>query len=466
MASGHLVRILGTSVQENPMTRQSQNKFPPGPKGRIPLLHQGKFASNLPNTMLELAKRYGDIVHFRLAGRHVYLFNHPDFIYEVLVKQQHSFTKERFVQQTRLLLGESLLTNEGQLHLQQRLILQPIFHQQVHNQFDRVIVSLASDMSQSWRENAAGQPIDLINEMSDLTMDIIAEFLFNESVSQQNAQLQRDFKTLLDYVENFISPALLLRKTPSFRLFSHWQTRQAKVRLNEFMDENIAERKNGVIKSDVLSNLIQGDRVTGQQLRDLLITLFIAGHGTSVSTLARTFSLLSQYPVVAMALKKELDSVLGGRSAQADDINPLEYTRMVFTESLRLYPPAWIIGRETTEEVEIGGYAIPANTTVLLSQWVTHHDPRYYPHPFRFRPERWTPESRGQRPKMAFFPFGAGLRQCIGEHLVRMTGVLTIATIMQDWYFQPVPGRSMQPQFILALQPRNGGVTIPIAYKK
>lgn len=443
------------------MNSHSQNKFPPGPKGRIPLLRLGKFVSKLPNTLLELAQHYGDIVHFQFSGRHIYLLNHPDFIYEVLVRQQQSFVKGRVIQHTRQLLGESLLTDESQPHLEQRRILQPIFHKQALGQFDQVIVSATRKMSKTWRDNPAGQPIDLAAEMSGLTMGIVAEFIFSTPLSQQSSQLRRDIKILLNQFESIVSTAVT-----QLRPRNYWRTQQAKARLDKFMADNIAERKEENVKSDVLSFLIQGNRVSDQQLRDHLMTLFITGYETSASALSWTFYLLSQNPIITMTLKQELDSVLGGRSAQAGDFDPLVYTRMVFNESLRLYPPAWIIGREATADVNLGGYTIPSGSTVLLSQWVTHHDPRYYPHPFSFRPERWTPEVRAQRPKMAFFPFGAGQRQCIGEQLAWLIGVLTVATILQDWYFQPIPGRSMKPHFALTLRPRKGAVVIPVALEK
>lgn len=445
------------------MNSHSQTKFPPGPKRRIPLLRPGKFAATLPDTLLEMARRYGDLVHLRMAGRHIYLLNHPDFIYEVLIKQQKNFTKGRVIQQTRQFLGDSLLTDEGQSHLEQRRILQPIFHKQALSQLDQTIVATARQRSQSWRDYPAGQAIDLASEMSDLAMNIIAQFLFGASLDHKSPHLRRDLKILLDQFEKTISPSALLRGGAPRTLRGHRRVHRAKARLNEFIEEKIASRKAETVKSDVLSFLLLGNRVSGQQLRNHLMTLFITGHETSASALAWTFYLVSQHPIIAMGVKQELDSVLGGRSARAEDFDPLVYTRMVFRESLRLYPPAWIIGRETTADVAIGGYTLPGGSTVLLSPWVMHHDPRYYPHPFSFRPERWTPELCAQRPKLAFFPFGAGPRQCIGEHLAMVTGVLTIATLLQDWYFQPIQGRRMQPQFTLTLRPRKGAFVVPIA---
>ena len=445
------------------MNRHSQNKFPPGPKGRFPWLRLGRFSTPLPNILLELGERYGDMVHFRVGQRHVYLLNHPDFIQEVLVTQQRYFSKGRAFQHTRQLLGNGLLTDEGQSHLEQRRILQPVFHKRQLPQYDQIIVGAAKQMSISWQVYPEGQPLDLASELTNLSMQIISQILFSTSIDDNSDILSNAIQFLLKRFESIISPSSLLREGLPAVIKYRRQIQQAKGHLTQFIDRMIFEHTHGHDQQDVLAHLQRSNRLTDQQIRDHLMTLFIAGHETTASALSWTFYLLAQNPIAAKKVQAELTSVLAGRSARAEDYDPLVYTRMVFSESLRLYPPAWIIGRQAKQDVSIGGYQIHSGSTVLLSQWVTHHDPRYYSHPFAFIPERWTPDTRAKRPKMAFFPFGAGQRLCIGEQLAWLTGVLTLATILQDWSFHPIPGLSMSPQFTLTLRPKKGAVVIPIA---
>jgi cytochrome P450 len=226
----------------------------------------------------------------------------------------------------------------------------------------------------------------------------------------------------------------------------------------------IAERRAGAERRrDLLSLLLlaqdeegDGGRMTDQQLRDEALTIFLAGYGTTASALTWTLYLLSQHTDVEARLHEEIDRELGDRPAEIADLARLSYSEMVFSEAMRLYPPAWIIGRQAFNDYAIGDYRIPAGSDVLLSPWVTHHDARYYPDPFRFDPLRWTPEARESRPKFSYFPFGGGSRICIGEGFARMEGTLILATLAQRWRLRLVPGQRIEPATLIALRPRHG----------
>ena len=441
------------------MHTQAQNTYPPGPKLPFPWQFIGRPFANLPDTFLNLAAQYGDIVHFMLGRQHIYLINHPDFIQEVLITQQRNFTKGRVLQNSRQLLGNGLLTAEGEAHIQQRRMVQPIFHREQINKHIPQIIQLAEEMSLRWQAN---QPLDLSAEMTRLTMNIIAQALFGKTIDAQTPALSHAIQVLLT------TPHAVPRRIRSGSNKRKFQRAQAY--LAAFIETSIAEYKNGAGQSDILSQLIhitdgQGRPLEQQQIQDHAMTFFLAGHETIASALSWTFYLLAQYPQIAEKLSAELDSVLVGYSPSAENYSQLEYTKMALTESMRLYPPAWIMGRQAQQDVTLGGYHIPQGATVLLSQWVTHHDPRFYPNSSLFKPERWLPAARAVRPKMAYFPFGGGQRLCIGEHFAWMVGILTIATVMQTWRFKQIPGRRMTPEFTVTLRSPNGFYVRPVPIK-
>jgi cytochrome P450 len=237
----------------------------------------------------------------------------------------------------------------------------------------------------------------------------------------------------------------------------------ARARLENTVQAMIAKRRAEGDQGDLLSMLVAAEdeqddnhRMGDQQVRDEALTLFVAGNETTANALTWVFYLLSQHPDVAKKLYAELDRVLGDRSPSHADLESLAYTRMIFSEALRLYPPAWIMLRTPIEDVEISGYFVPKGSSVILCQWVTHHNERYYPDPFNFDPERWTPEKVAARPKMAYFPFGGGARACIGESFAWMEGVLLLATIAQKWELHLEPGFQVELLSELTLRPKHG----------
>jgi cytochrome P450 len=298
--------------------------------------------------------------------------------------------------------------------------------------------------------------------MMRLTLAVVGQTLFGADVEEEAPEIGR---ALTDTFRSFNLALLpfgeLLQRVPFLPPVRRFN--EAKARLDATIYRLIAEhRADGHDRGDLLSMLIaaqdtevDGGRMTDLQLRDEAMTIFLAGHETTANALTWTWYLLAEHPAAEARMHAEIDAALGGRLPAADDLPRLPYTRMVLAEAMRLYPPAWVIGRRNVEPYTVRGVTLPARTVVLTSQWVTHRDPRWWPEPERFRPERWG-EAPGDRPKFAYFPFGAGTRVCIGEQFAWMEGMLLLATIAQRWRLRLVPGHPVVPQAIITLRPRHG----------
>lgn len=437
--------------------------FPPGPR-RFPQWRLLRDLQRDPLTFLqEQAATYGDLVHFQIGPRHIYLVNHPDLVKEVLVTQQRKFAKGRALQRAKVLLGEGLLTSEGRYHLQQRRAIQPVFHRrQIATYADCMVAHTArlapGASTTSWEPNSV---VDIHKEMMKLTLAIVGQTLFQQDLTQQQTQIGEAMGVLTHNFQRLLSPLAGLWQrlpTPGNR-----RLQRSMATLDEVVDGIIRgeDTAQGMSNNDSLSALLFAamadepikEEELSVRLRDEILTLLLAGHETTANALTFTWWLLAEHQPVAERMYAEVAAVLQGRSATFADVSQLPYTRMVFSEALRLYPPAWTIGREAQEAVELGGYTIPAGATVLLSQWVMHRQPQYYPEPTLFCPERWTTAAIATRPHYAFFPFGGGSRLCIGEHFAWMEGVLILATIAQQWRLQRtartptvlVPRHNLQP---------------------
>jgi len=439
------------------MTIKTNLNSPPGPRGLAQPRLLLAFRRDPAGFLLKLAERYGDVVHFKLGGQPVYLLRHPDDVENVLVTNARNFLKGRRLQATKPLLGEGLLTSEDALHLRQRRLIQPIFHRQHIAGYGQTMVEQAARLSARWRD---GETRDLAADMMALTMIIVGKTLFGADVESEAPEIGHAMQTLVDSFTIVAGPfANLAEKLdlPSVR-----RARQAVDRLNATVYRMIGERRATGDKGDLLSMLLAAQDedgsggMTDQQVRDEAMTLFLAGHETTANALMWTWHLLSQNPGAEARLHAELDGVLGGREPTVDDLPRLTYTRRVLSESMRLYPPAWIMGRTAIHPFEAQGYTIPASASIILSQWVMHHNPAYYPDPFKFDPERWTPEAQAARPKFAYFPFGAGPRLCIGEPFAWMEGLLILATLAQHWHMRPVPTHQVKLQPVITLRSKDG----------
>lgn len=431
--------------------------YPPGPANNVFARPSAAFQRDPLSFLTKVAREYGDVAHFQIGRQHVFLLNHPDYIKDVLVTHQTNFLKAR-APSTRYLLGEGLLTSEGDLHRRQRRLSQPAFHRARIAAYGEVIVEHGARLRELWQDH---QTLDISNEMMRLTLGIVGKVLFDadvgpaaEEIGSALAQIRELFQMPLLRHSKLLEK---LRFVPAARRFQ-----KARARLDVIIYRIIQDRRQGgVDHGDLISMLLlaqeeDGSRMSDEQARDEAMTLLLAGHDTTSNALTWTWYLLSQHPEVEAKLHAELDRELAGRAPSFEDFARLTYTEMVFAEVLRLYPPAWRIGRRVIADYIIGRYIIPSGSLVLLSQYVTHRDPRFFPDPSRFDPERWTAERRDALPQCAYFPFGGGSRRCIGEGFARAVGVLLLATLASAWRMRVVAGYNAEMQPLLTLRPRHG----------
>lgn len=432
---------------------------PRGPKNYLLVGNLAAFRSRPIEFLMNIARDYGDLPYFRLGPYHAYLVNHPDTVREVFVTNQSNFTKSRALQRARVLLGQGLLTSEGQFHLRQRRLVQPAFHRDRLAGYAAVMADYAARCRDSW---VAGRTLDVSEEMMRLTLAIVGKTLFSADVESEAPEIGEALTTVLKMFRMLMLPfSEYLEKLPlpSIRRFE-----KARDRLDQTIYGLIRERrKSGEDAGDLLSMLLlaqdeesDGGTMTDVQVRDEALTLFLAGHETTANALTWTWYLLSQNPECEARLHQELDTVLEGRAPSMADLPALRYSEMVFAEAMRLYPPAWAIGRMSKEPFELGGLSIAAKSICILSPYVTQRDARWFPDPERFDPDRWTQEARDARPKFSYYPFGGGARVCIGERFAWMEGVLILATLAQKWKLRLDPSQRVEPLPLITLRTKYG----------
>ena len=447
------------SVNASPVQTPSIPLNPPGPKRKPVIGYLREFRSDPPAFLSDLARQHGDVVHFKLGPQDMYLLNHPDYIRDVLVTHNRNFVKSRGLEMAKKFLGESLLTSEGEFHRRQRRLAQPSFHRQRINAYAEAMIDHALRTRDRWQD---GETRDIWQEMMRLTLAIVGKTLFDADVEAEATEIRKALTDLMQLFERITNPfSFLLDKLP---LPGNLRWIKAKTRLDATIYRIINERRaSGTDQGDLLSMLLlaqdeegDGGSMTDQQVRNEAMTLFIAGHETTANALTWTWYLLSQHPEIESRLHREVDEVLSDRMPSATDFTSLQYTEMVLAESMRMYPPAWTIGRRVLNDYEVGQYVIPSGSIILMSPWVMQHDARYYPEPYTFDPERWRGEAREARPKFSYFPFGGGPRVCIGEQFAWMEGVLLIATIAQKWKMRLAPGQLVEPKAMVTLRPKHG----------
>jgi cytochrome P450 len=431
---------------------------PPGPRSIIPFRYLRTLQRDPIPFFARVASKYGDAARFFVGPQQIFLFNHPDLIREVLVTQHRSFHKSRVLQRSKIIFGEGLLTSEEELHKRQRRLVQPAFHRQRIGRYAEVMIDRAAKLQERWRD---GEVLDVHHEMMGLTLSVVAKTLFDADVDEEADEIGVALTSLVDLFPALMNPlSNLLRRLP---LPQTLRFRRSIERLDKTVYAIIDERrKSGEDRGDLLSMLLMavdeegdGGGMTDLQLRDEAMTLFLAGHETTANALAWTWYLLAQNPATLLELHRELDTVLGDRMPAPDDYIRLPYTEMVVAESMRMFPPAWAVSRLAVEEVMIGDWLVPRGAVVVAAQAVTHRDPRWWPKPDRFDPLRFTPEAKASRPKLAYFPFGAGPRVCIGEGFAWMEAVLIVATLAQRWRLELV-SRDVTPQASITLRPKGG----------
>jgi cytochrome P450 len=433
--------------------------LPPGPKGKLFVGNLFDFRRNPPEFLLNAANQHGDVAYFTFGPQKVFLVNSPELIKDILVTNPKNFIKSRGLQMAKRFLGEGMLTSEGEFHRRQRRLAQPAFHRQRIANYADSMVYYTTKLRNGWND---GETLDVSHEMMRVTLSIVGKTLFDAEVESEASEIGEALTALLKMFERITNPfATLIAKLP---LPSNARMDKARQRLDETIYRIINERrKSNEDRGDLLSMLLMaqdeegdGSGMTDQQVRDESLTLFLAGHETTANALTWTWYLLSQNPEAEAKFHEEIDTVLAGRLPTFADVPNLRYTEKVFAESMRLYPPAWTIGRQVLNDFPLGQYIAPKGSILLMSPYVMHHTARFYPEPFQFDPERWVPEARDARPKFSYFPFGGGPRVCIGEQFAWMEGILLLATIGQHWRMRLAEGHTVQPQPMITLRPKYG----------
>ena len=418
--------------------------------------------ADLAAFLLGLHRDQGDVARARLGNLRVHLVAHPDHVRDVLVTHQRTFMKGHVLQRAKMLLGEGLLTSEGDFHLRQRRLVQPAFHRQRIAMYAQAMVDRAWITGDRWRDGAT---VDMDHEMMALTLAIVARTLFDADVDAEADEIGTALTEVLRLFQTVFIPGMQLLDRlplPHTRRFARARGR-LDATIYRLIAERRAERARGEERGDLLSMMLSaqdaegdGGSMTDLQLRDEAMTLFLAGHETTANALTWTWYLLSQHAEVEARLHAEIDRVLGARRATADDLPALPYTRMVLSESMRLYPPAYAIGRRALERYTVAGVVIPAGSLVVVSPLVTQRDARWFPDPERFDPDRWTPDAQATRPKFSYFPFGGGTRMCIGDQFAWTEGILVLATLAQRWRAELAAGQRVAMRPMITLRTRYG----------
>ena len=435
--------------------------FPPGPTSRIPGRLALAFLRDRLAFTRDATRQYGDVVSFVVNGVRFAILNHPHYVRDVLVTRHRLFHKGIGLERARMLLGNGLLTSEDDEHRRQRRLIQPAFHRERVASYAATMVDHAERRQARWHD---GEQLDLAREMGALTLAIAGRTLFDADVERDEAHIGQAVTAALSSFNFAVLPfghRLAQLPIPPARRFH-----RARTTLDAIIYRLIASRRaQGATGRDVLSLLVaardeegDGSGMSDEQIRDETVTLLLAGHETTANALAWTWHLLAAHPDADERLQHELDDSLGERPATADDLPRLPFARAVIAESLRLFPPAYILGRRAMVDYDVPGtgYVLPARTVVLLSQYLLHRDARFWDEPERFAPERWLGGADVPRDRYAYFPFSAGPRICIGESFAWTEAVLVLATVARRWRFDPAASTPIRLHPTVTLRPRNG----------
>jgi cytochrome P450 len=402
----------------------------------------------------ELAESNCPVAFFQFAGEKMYLVNEPGLIKDVLVLNHRRFKKGRGLERAKILLGEGLLTSEGEAHRRQRRIVQPVFQHRYLQNYADIMVDHTMKLCSAWND---GMRINMSEQIMSLTLMIVGESLFGTNVESDTRRIGKLINKVMESFFYFVSPL-----GPLFRLLGHPKVQDAfaaRNALNEIVLRMIdARRALPPRQTDLLSLLFSaqdsetGSGMSDTQLRDEAMTLFLAGHETTANGLSWALFLLATHPEVRRKLRAELRSVIGRDRPRVSHLDKLKFLDQVIRESLRLYPPAYVIGRRAIEDHRLAGIRIPKGSVLLVSPWTVQRSKRYYQRPLEFDPERWTTEFRSSLPRFAFFPFGGGPRQCIGEGFAWMEMALVLAVLLRDWDIELIPGQQIRPNAAMTLR--------------
>ena len=456
---------MSQTIPTAPETRPGTGaRRPPGPRTLSPLTNAAALQRDSIRFALDIWQRYGDVVHFRFLFWPAYVLYHPDQVKRVLQENHRNYSKNfPMMKSAQEIFGNGLFTNDGESWLHQRRLMQPSFHHKRLAGFGRLMSEAAAAMLERWQSSNPGEAaLDISQEMMRLTLRIAGLALFAHDLTNEVDRIGRTFTTLDPLISRYTSfpfPPLRVPTPRNRRLLAGLHT------LNTVIYALINERRKQPADTDahdLLSMLLSardeetGESMSDQQLRDEVLTLLLGGHETTAMALSWTWYLLSQHPEVERRLHAELDSVLSGQRPSVEHLDALPYTRMVIQEAMRLYPPVFGFTRFAIAPDEIGGYPVPAKSIMFLSAYCTHRHPAFWEEPEVFDPERFTPERSTDRPRFAYFPFGGGPRQCIGNTFAMMEAQLVLAAIAQRYSLRLVPGHPVVPQVLLTMRPRYG----------
>ena len=414
-----------------------------------------------PLAFIDSLAQQGDIVYFRMGPYQTYLLNEPEAVRELLITHARKWVKGPLLQRAKPLLGNGLLTSEGELHTRQRRLVQPIFRRQRMMGYSEIMVDCALQYRHRWHDR---QSVNMHDEIMRLTLAIVGKTLFGDDFERDTIGIADAVSNLLHTANVSEAPLGILLARLGIPNPAQQSLDRARSSLRGVIRRLLRERHaSNVVRDDLLSLLMaaqdtegDGGKMSEEQIFDECATLLIAGHETTANALTWTFYLLSQNPREELRMHAELDSVLAGRRPTFEDVPRLPYTEQVLAEAIRMYPPAWLMGRFLTEPVRIGKHDFARDDLLFVSPYTMQHDPRFYPNPHLFHPERFRPEAKASRPKFSYFPFGAGPRQCIGESFAWMEGTLVLATLAQRFTMRLSPGQRVEPEALLTLRPKHG----------
>jgi cytochrome P450 len=416
-----------------------------------------KFRRGPLQYIADAGKRSVDVRSIRFGNYEIYHANHPDLIRDVLVTHDWNFIKARGLRSSKPILGNGLLTSEGELHRRQRRLAQPAFHSARLASYANVMVECAVSASDGW---VSGQRYALDQEMMRLTLQIVGRTLFSADVVHDAKEIGESLTKALRQFIGLNRP--LAQLIPPLRKRAEQRAAQSRSEIAAVMAKLIEEHRREPEKYDDMLSLLMSSHddmgagyMSDELLLDEALTLFLAGHETTANALTWTWYLLGQHPEVERELREEVESVLSGRIPSLEDMPRLRYTGQVFREAMRLYPPAWIIAREAVTAYRLGPFDVAPGATIFMSPYATQRDPRFWDHPENFNPDRWREDVAIERPKFSYYPFGAGTRVCIGEHFAMMEGILLIAALTQRRKFHLLPDQQVELWPQITLRPRH-----------
>ncbi len=439
--------------------------LPPGPRPLPVVGNILAFRRDQLGYLQALQREYGKMATIYIGKTPVVLFFRPEHVRYILTENPRNFTSREVAEGLRQLIGDGLLTIDGEAHRQQRRMVQPAFHKKRVESYAGTMTDYTQEMLMRWQ---AGQRIDVARAMQELTLRIVGKCLFNVDLAEQIDTLGSAFTEMIGNPIGLLEGFLNVRIDQPFTAYG--RRMEAKRRVDTFIYELIAQRRaEAEDKGDVLSMILEAQEgeiaLTDTQVRDHIMTFVAAGHETTANALTWTFYLLSHYPAVREKLLAELETALNGRTPTLEDLPNLPYLEWVLSESMRLYPPAWTQGRRAIEAFELDGAYFPAGTMVMFSQWVIHRLPEIWGDADVFRPERWDPVDGQKVPPWSYFPFGGGPRICIGMPFAQLEAKLLLATILQRYVPRIAPGYRLELNPLITLRPKHGmpAILLPTA---